>query len=348
MKFKLKKIQEIVIITSDKQKMTDLFVKYGGWSSDVGFGKSDVGTALPTSDIPNPTSVHPSVLNAWELPKTASATDMLIQYMAIPFGKIRFVELKGIKQEPMRPATKIWDTGGIADIDIRTHDIYEVHNDLVERGWSGASVPMALPITNFKIDECLVSNADSMMIALAKRYFPPLELVEGKQFASHIYLSAMVVKNLELGTHFFTKQLGFQLVNENLVVKFPPNSANNFGVPHNFSDKFEFTLDLYSPDGTRDTMCECIEIKGLSGNDFSSRCVPPNRGILSYRIEVEGIENYLNFVKNNGVKVLGSLKGFLRLNPPLNIQAWNGIGKVKTFRVVSPDGAWVEFFEKQF
>jgi catechol 2,3-dioxygenase-like lactoylglutathione lyase family enzyme len=336
MNFKLKKIQEIVIITAHKQKMTDLFVKYGGWSADFGFGMSDFGESVPKSDIPNPKSVDPSVLTAWGLPQKASATDSLIQFMEIPFGRIRFVEIQGVKQEPMRPATKIWDTGGIADIDIRVHDIYEVYNDLVERGWSGASVPMPLPITDFQIDECLVSNADSMMIALAKRYFPLLKLEEGKQFASHIYLSAMVVKSLSAGTHFFTKQLGFQLVNDNLIVKFPPNSPNNFGVPHSFSDQFQFVLDLYSPDGTRDTMCECIEIKGLTGNDFSSRCAPPNRGILSYRIEVEGIDNYLAFVKNNGVTT----------DTPLSIQAWNGVGTVKTFRVVSPDGAWVEFFEK--
>jgi hypothetical protein len=334
MSFKLKKIQEIVIITAHERKMTDLFVEYGGWGNDFGLGMADFGAPKPTSPSRNSKSLDPSVLAAWELPPTAFATDSLIQYMDIPFGKIRFVEIHGIKQEPMRPATKIWDTGGIADIDIRVHDIYKVYDDLVERGWAGASVPMALPITGFKIDECLVSNADSMMIALAKRYQPPLELVEGKQFASHIYLSAMVVKNLSVGTHFFTKQLGFQMVNENLVIKFPPNSPNNFGVPHSFSDQFEFNLDLYSPDGTRDTMCQCMELKGLTGNDFSSRCVPPNRGILSYRIEVEGIYNYWDFVKKNGVTTT-----------PLSIQAWNGLGNVKTFRVVSPDGAWVEFFE---
>lgn len=134
------------------------------------------------------------------------------------------------------PATKIWDTGGIADIDIRVNNIYTVYNDLADRGWSGAAEPMALPITDFKIDECLVSNADSMMIALAKRYFPPLDLLESKQFASHIYLSAMVVKDLAIGTHFFTEKLGFQLVNDSLVVEFPPNAPTNFGVPHNFSD----------------------------------------------------------------------------------------------------------------
>jgi catechol 2,3-dioxygenase-like lactoylglutathione lyase family enzyme len=318
MDFQLKKIQEIVIITADLKGMVDLFCNYGGW------------THWATEKM------APSVLAAWELPAVASATEALIQYMDVAFGRIRFVQIEGVKQERMRPATKIWDTGGIADIDIRVNNIYSVYNDLTDRGWSGAAEPMALPITDFKIDECLVSNADSMMIALAKRYFPPLDLVEGKQFASHIYLSAMVVRDLAIGTQFFTEKLGFQLVNDSLVVEFPPNAPTNFGVPHNFSDQFQFVLSLYSPDGTRDTMCECIEIKGLSGFDYSARCAPPNRGILSYRVEVVNFVNYLNFVKNNGVEI------FI----PLTQQEWSGVGAVQSFIVKSPDGAWVEFFEK--
>ncbi len=317
MNFQLKKIQEIVVITADLRGMVDLFCEYGGWGH-FSVGKTD-----------------PSVLAAWQLLDEASATEALVQYMDIPFGRIRFVQITGVKQEKMRPATKIWDTGGIADIDIRVNDIYSVYNDLTDRGWSGAAEPMALPITAFTIDEALVSNADSMMIALAKRYFPPLDLVKGKQFASHIYLSAMVVRDLAIGTDFFTQKLGFQLVNDGLSVEFPPNAPTNFGVPHNFSDQFQFVLSLYSPDGTRDTMCECIEIKGLTGHDYSSRCAPPNRGILSYRVEVVNIVNYLNFVTNNGVEPIVALSK----------QRWGGVGLVQSFIVESPDGAWVEFFE---
>jgi catechol 2,3-dioxygenase-like lactoylglutathione lyase family enzyme len=317
MNFQLKKIQEIVIITADLRGIVNLFCRYGGW------------THLSSEKM------DPSVLAAWKLPKTVSATEALIQYMDVPFGRIRFVQIKGVKQERMRPATKIWDTGGIADIDIRVNNIYKVYNDLTDRGWSGAAEPMTLPITAFTIDEALVSNADSMMIALAKRYFPPLELVEGKSFASHIYLSAMVVRDLAIGTDFFTQKIGFQLVNDSLSVAFPPNAPTNFGVPHNFSDQFQFVLSLYSPDGTRDTMCECIEIKGLAGYDYSSRCRPPNRGILSYRVEIINIVNYLNFVTSNGVEPIVLLSR----------QTWSGVGVVQCFTVQSPDGAWVEFFE---
>jgi catechol 2,3-dioxygenase-like lactoylglutathione lyase family enzyme len=316
MNFNLKKIQEITVITADLKEMLDTFCNYGGW------------TQLFTKKI------TPSVLEAWGLEKTVSGREALIQFMDVPFGRLRFIELKGVKQGRMRPATKLWDTGGILDIDIRMHDIHEVYNDLADRGWCGASEPMPLPVTGFVLDECLIANPDTMMIALAKRHVPPLELPEGKKFPSHVYLSAMTVKNLKASTHFFVNQLGFKLVNENLIVKFPANSPNNFGVPHNMTDTFDMVLDLYSPDGTRDTMCESIETRGLLGNDYASRCIPPNRGILSYRIELEGITDYRNFVIKNGVAAT-----------PLSILTINGIGKVQMFRAVSPDGAWVEFFE---
>ena len=316
--YKLKKVSEIVIITADLKQMLDLFCNYGGW------------THIFTKKILK------SVLISWGISEKSTAKEALIQFMDIDFGRIRFVEIKGITQKIMRPTSKLWDTGGIYDIDIRTHDISEIFDEMINRNWLAAAVPMTLPITAFEIDESVLTNADSMTIALAKRHSPSLELPEGKKFASNIYLSAMTVKNLAMGTDFFVNKLGFQLVNDNLKVKFPPNSSNNFGVPHNFSDKFEIALSIYSPDGTRDTMVECIETVGLLGNDYSAKCEAPNRGILCYRIEVENIIGYLNFVKNNGVSE----------KKPLSIQLWHGIGQVKTFTVCSPDGAWVMFFEK--
>jgi catechol 2,3-dioxygenase-like lactoylglutathione lyase family enzyme len=297
--------------------MTHLFTQYGGWSKVLS------------------RKTHPSILAAWQLPDSASASETLIQYRDIPYGRIRFVEIQGVPQMRMRPATKIWDTGGILDIDIRVHDIHQVFNDMSDRAWSGAAEPMPLPINGFVMDECLMSNADSMMIAFAKRHVPPLDLVAGKKFASHVYLSAMTVKNLTLSTQFYTEQLGFQLVNQNLTVEFPKNSPTNFGIPHNIADQYSLVLDLYSPDGTRDTMVECIETRGLVGNDFSSRCIPPNRGILEHRIEVAGIDAYLKFVKSkNVVETI-----------PLSIQAWSGFGRLKCFTITSPDGARMTFFE---
>jgi hypothetical protein len=95
MDFQLKKIQEIVIITADLDGMVDLFCNYGGW------------TCFSTDKM------DPSVLKAWQLPETASAVEALIQYMGIPFRRIRFVQIEGVKQERMRPATKIWDTAAL-------------------------------------------------------------------------------------------------------------------------------------------------------------------------------------------------------------------------------------------
>jgi catechol 2,3-dioxygenase-like lactoylglutathione lyase family enzyme len=318
--FELKKIREIVVITANADEMADLFCNYGGWTQLL--------------DQP----VHDSVLDSWGeyLPHTATGREVLLHFMGLPYGQLRFIQLEGVpEQELMRPTSKIWDTGGIADIDIRMQDMDAVYNTLTDRGWYAASPPMPLPVTDFVLDECLICNPDGMMIALAKRHVPPIVLPEGRPLASHVYLSAMTVRDLKASTTFFVDQLGFKLVNEGLVVQFPPNSPNNFGVPLNFSDKFRFVLDLYSPDGSRDTMCESILIEGLTGYDRAERCVPPNRGILCYRVEVTHIEAYAEMLENKGIPFL----------LPMEIQFWNGIGRVQTFTVSSPDGAWVTFFE---
>ena len=317
--FQLKKISEIVVITANLKEMVETFCNYGGW------------THVFTKNLSR------KKLNSWNLDEKISGKEALIQFMEVEFGRIRFIEFAGIEQKTMRPASKLWDTGGILDIDLRMNDIHKVYHDLTNRGWSAAAEPMLLPNDVFVLDECLMTNADGMMIALAQRYSPPLEIPKDKNFASHVYLSAMTVRNLAEGTDFFVNKLGFQLLNDCLKVKFPENSPNNFGIPHNSSEQYEIQLSMYSPDGTRDTMCECIEVKGLTGNDFSENIELTNRGILAYRIEVEGIEEYLEFVKSNGVSEKSALSN----------ETWEGIGNIKTFTICSPEGAWVTFFEKK-
>jgi hypothetical protein len=67
-----------------------------------------------------------------------------------------------------------------------------------------------------------------------------------------------------------------------------------------------------------------LEIKGLSGRDYSARYAPPNRGISSYLVEIVNLVNfvnYLNFVKKNSVEILR----------PLSKQKWSGVGVVQSF-----------------
>lgn len=315
----LRKVREVVIITAQFRAMLDGFCRYGGW------------THLFTRKMP------PAVLRDWGLPAHATAREALIQFIDVDYGRIRFVEIKGVPQQPMRPASKLWDTGGVLDVDLRVHDLDEAFNALTDRGWSGAAVPMPLPVDDFVLDECLMTNADSVMLALAKRHHPPLTLPEGRKLASHVYLSAMTVRDLAVSTDFFVEKLGFSLVNDRLTVRYPPDSPNNFGVPHNFSDAFEIVLSIYSPDGTRDSMVECIQTVGLRGHDHAARCHPPNRGIVGYRVEVQGLDAYRQTLESRDVPLASAP----------NRQVWPGIGPVRTFTVRSPDGAWVMFFEEE-
>ena len=64
--------------------------------------------------------------------------------------------------------------------------------------------------------------------------------------------------------------------------------------------------------------------------------MPPNLGILAYRIHVPGLRAYEQRIRANGVTPLAPTR-CLELAP---------YGVVAAFVVQAPDGAWLEFFEQ--
>jgi hypothetical protein len=308
-------LREILISVQQPQTWLKLFCEYGGWD-------------LICSD-----SAKQNWLKSWDLPPDQQASEYLIQFQGLEHGSIRFLQYQPGTREQLRPSGKIWDTGGISDIDIRVHNILHVFHDLVDEGWHGANVPMDMPAPPFKLDEVLLSGPDGVMLALVQRHFPSLELPLDKNLASHIYLSAMTVKNLAAAEHFFIHQLGFVKLNQ-IPIRFPANQMNNFGLPHNFSDAFTCNLSMFSPDGSRETMLQVMSFDGLVGTDFSSRMKAPYRGIQAYRIEVNNLPDYRDQVIANGLAC-----------PAIVQDEWQPYGPVHFFKIASPEMAWIEFFE---
>jgi len=315
--YQLQKVKEVVVSVKHIQTWLQVFCDYGGW------------TLLERG------AVHPSLLQQYHLSANVSASQALIGFMDQDFGQIRFIEFHDVQQSLMRPAAKIWDTGGIADIDIRTADINSVYQEMTDMGWHAVYPPNPMPAPPFILDELLMQGPDGVLLALIQRYHPPLVLPENKQLASHIYLSAMTVQNMHRAIDFFVHQLGFTEL-DTLSLQFSANAPNNFGLPKNFSDKFSGVLTMFSPDGTRDTMLEAIHFSGLEGEDFSTACQPPNRGILSYRIGVKGLFEYVQALQQKGVPFFAE---------PTELHFGMLDRAYLHCMVISPEGVLVEFFE---
>jgi catechol 2,3-dioxygenase-like lactoylglutathione lyase family enzyme len=318
MNFKLNTYSEIVISVKNVDAVLPIYTEILGWEV-IWRGKGDQ-----------------SQIQFWELPNECETEEVLLQFKNIPFGQIRLIQFNNVKQKFIRSAGQTWDTGGILDIDLRTSDIQKTYDQLTELGWHAYSRPVTQTMGPFTVEEVLMKGHDEVVIALVHRSNPPHPNpfnLDG--ITSNVYLSAMIVKDLAKSSHFFVNQLGFMLHNE-ISFKTEQPETTMFGLPHNLADKTNIKLNIIGPTDNRDGLLDLVELEGLIGEDFSKNAHPPNRGILMYRFPVENIENYYQFVQNNGVVPVKKLQ---------KVQLGN-IGKVRLFAVQSVDGVWLEFYEK--
>ncbi len=280
-------------------------------------------------------SVNRSLLASYGLADEVTADEILLQFQGMDFGQIRLIQFNNIEQKYIRSGGKTWDVGGIMDIDLRVSDIDLVYRTLQENGWHGYEDPVSQTMGPFTLRECVVRGHDEVNIALVQRTVPPLPNPLGLVGCiSNVYLSALIVNNIEDAEEFYCKKLGFRLLND---INFRENheGPSLFGLPHNLTNKVTAKLKIIAPTESRDSMFDLIEFEGVKGRDFSDLAIPPNLGILLYRIPVEGLSAYYEFVKSNGVKPY----------IPLQTVDYQPVGSVNMFAVRSADGVIMEFWE---
>ncbi|MCX8019052.1 MAG: hypothetical protein N2747_00995 [Chitinophagaceae bacterium] len=309
-------MKDIVIITTDLDYWKKLFCQYGGW------------------EIVSEGYVSSSLSKIYFSETPIKGSECVLRFPHSDVGRIRFIKWElPCRQDYKRPAGKIWDTGGIADFDLRVHDIYKTYFDLQEWGWRPAYLPNRMPAPPFELDEMLMSGPDGVMIAFIQRYQPPLELPEGYLFPSQAYLSAMIVKDYVTAYDFFINRLQFVTVTE-LNISFQDDVPNNFGIPRNFSQCIQGRLCMFSPDGGKESMMEIIHWPQLRGEDYSANTHPSLRGIFSYRIELKNLTEYFTKISDNNVK----------WHVPVKKTEIDGRFCLYC-SIFSPDGALLEFFE---
>ena len=317
MNFKLHTYSEIIISVKNLDAVLPIYTDVLGWEV-VWRGAGDA-----------------SQISFWGLPNESKTEEIVLQFQKIPFGQIRLIQFQHIEQKLIRPAGQTWDTGGILDIDLRTSDLQKTYHQLTELGWHAYSRPVTQTMGPFTVEEVLLKGHDEVVIALVHRSNPPHpNPFELDGITSNVYLSAMIVKDLERSTHFFVEQLGFKSHNQ-IFFKTDHPETTMFGLPHNLSDKTNVKLNIIGPTDNRDGLLDLVELEGLIGEDFSANACPPNRGILMCRFPVDNLENYYDFVQNNGVIPVKKLQ---------KVQL-GGIGEVLLFALQSGDGVWLEFYE---
>ena len=316
--FQLKSILEVIYSTGDIEKLKYFFCDYGGW------------------DIVGTYDTDRSVLDFWNLNAQVTAKECLLQFREHPTGLIRLVKYEDVEQSYIRSSQNPWDTGGIMDINLRVHNVQETFDKLRELGWHGLSDPLFQEMGPFKLYDVLMKGYDDVIIAFTHRTQPPLELEKGFKLPTHVYNSSLTVKDLACSRAFYVDTLGFSLLNEYAVKKDSPQE-NMFGFPFNLADQVTCKANIISLDGQRDVVFQIVEFEGVTGKDFSALAIPPNRGLLLYRCEVEAIEAYYQYLLDKQVVIHQPLQ-------TLNISPY---GWVNCFAIRSPDGVCWEFLERK-
>ena len=314
--YQLKTIIEVVYSVGDMEKVKNFFCDYGGLDV-VGDYESDR-----------------SVLDFWKLDDSVTATEKLIRFADHAAGSLRLVKYHNAEQKHIRSSQNPWDIGGIMDINLRVPEVAQTFNEIRDLGWHGLSDPLLQKMGPFELYDILMKGYDDIIIAFTHRVQPPLELPKGYKIPSHVYNSSLTVKNLEETQDFYVNKLGFSLLNEYEVKKDTP-IENMFNIPMNMIEDVTCKANIFSLDGTRDVMFQACEFEGVTGKDFSSLAIPPNRGLLMYRCEVENVEAYYDSLLEKGVQ----------MHQPLQEITIEPYGKVNCFALRSPDGVWWEFLE---
>ncbi len=315
--YQLKTILEVVYSVGDMEKVTSFFCDYGGLTAIGNYATSA------------------STLNFWGLKKEAQAAETLIQFENHSSGKLRLVKFSNVDQKYIRSSQKPWDIGGIMDINLRVPEVAKTFDEIRDLGFHGLSDPLLQEMGPFKLYDILMQGYDDIIIAFTHRVQPPLELPEGYKIPSHIYNSSITVKSIAESRDFYENILGFSLLNAYEVKKDAP-IENMFGIPMNMITDVTCKANIFSVDGTRDVMFQICEFEGVKGRDFSELAVPPNRGLLLYRCEVEGVSNYYDSLLKKGIQI----------HKPLQKVTIEPYGEINCFAVKSPSGVLWEFLER--
>ena len=269
---------ESVAIVSDLDRARDFFTDIGGYEV------VHVG-ALP-----------PEIIKLWNLPKTASGTDVLLREAGQSRGFIRLVALeKAGPQIEARSAATFLDTGGIMGLNVRVFDIQRTFKNLQRAGWRPLSDPVHFSVEEFAVSEAVFLGPDGLVIGLIERVKPPLgedwTMLPGE--LSRPNNAFVITADMQKGQTFFEKNMAWSvfLTDTGAAAK---KGMNLYGWPHNIVESVDRNVAWFHPDTeakAREGSIALIELTGVEGRDFSGSAKPPNFGWMSLRTYGARTEN---------------------------------------------------------
>lgn len=309
---------ELVFSVFDIDRASAAMVDVGGWRRH------------PTAPLPR------CQLTAWDLPEEATGSQALLVPPDGMRGRLRLVSFEGVPRELIRPSQRVWDSGGIFDIDLFTSDVRGRYRALQARhGWTGLGEPVDYVIGPFDVTQVVAVGPDGLMLALIEpRVKDGIDLPADGAF-SRAFNSTQLVRDMDAALDFYCRRLGWRQVMRDEVVDVAEPGANVLGLPMPHAVTTRRRVAIVHPEGLNDGSVELMQIVDMTGEDRGARCVPPNVGLLAVRFPVTDARAEARRLADAGVD----------LARPLHRFDMHGVGEVLSFGLRSPDGAILEFYE---
>ncbi len=275
----------------------------------------------------------------WGLPPETPIEQAVLRVPGTEKGYLRLVRFLGVDQVRIRSSARPFDTGAIFNFNALVKDLDGVFELMRDNGFTGFADPTYYTIFGKEYGGAMLRGHDGVVINLLQRVDDPYADVPPFTRMSHVVNATQMVDDYEESLEFFRDKLGWH-VRWEAAPTWPEDGSNNMSLPNNLliegKVKERAASFIFAPDADGGSI-EIFKFDGVSGKDFSDRAIPPNLGVLMYRVHIPDLDGYANRI---------AAKGVTPIRPITTVEV-APYGLVKSMIITAPSGAWIELFEQQ-
>ncbi len=252
-------------------------------------------------------------------------------------GFVRVIDFRSPTARPVRASAMAWDTGGILSLMTRSNATDRVYRNALALGWTALNDPVVLnlPDTGVSLTNVVLRGPEGVHVAVYERLTPRTPDAPDLQRLRRPFNSMQSVRDLAAARRFYVDVLGFEVVNSGNFVN-PVRAPNNFGVPANLVPDNPLPFVIVGPKRNGPTQVELLQFAGVEGRSVAAIAAPPNLGVVALRFPVTSLAT---------VELRLRAAQWPLTREPAELPL-GGLGRVRLLAVRSPEGAWLEFFEK--
>jgi hypothetical protein len=299
--------QEAVVSVGDLGRWIEAFAHLGGWTvRHRGTGDSRLA-------------------RHWRLADGVGIDEAVLTAPGDEARWLRLMRFKDARQTTMRGGAQAWDTGGIFSLLIRTNDIEGVLASAYELGWNSFNDIDVMSFESHVNRNVVLRAPDGACFGLYQSANAPA----GRGTALGMpHTAQMMVKDIGTAKAFFSATLGWSpwFDGETWL------AINQFNMPANYAGRVPKSVAIVHARPDVHGQVELVQWRVFAGRDLTARTVPPNRGHLALRWEVDP----------------ATAETLRRRQAPANdttrvtLEPW---GEVRLSTLVTPDGAMIELIE---